>query len=67
MRSRGMAAHCRASARTVRVAAAPGSSPRARPIAALKCGNAEATFSQRACTSRSGRSWAAALAMAGMA
>eukprot|EP00974_Lingulodinium_polyedra_P060862 5868365-Lingulodinium_polyedra.AAC.1 len=67
MRSRGMAAHCRASARTLRAVAASGSSPRAWPIAALKWGRADATFSQRACTSRSGRSCEAALATAGMA
>eukprot|EP00974_Lingulodinium_polyedra_P017979 1743083-Lingulodinium_polyedra.AAC.1 len=63
----GIAVHCRASVRTVRAVAASGSSPGAWPIAALKWGRANATFSHRACTSRSGRTCEAALAMAGMA
>eukprot|EP00974_Lingulodinium_polyedra_P064270 6207523-Lingulodinium_polyedra.AAC.1 len=67
MRPRGSAAHCRSSARTVRAVAASGSSPKAWPIAALKWGRADAAFSHTACTSRSGRSCEAALAMAGIA
>eukprot|EP00974_Lingulodinium_polyedra_P051133 4918087-Lingulodinium_polyedra.AAC.1 len=67
MLSRGNAAHRRASVRRTRAVAVAESKPNARPIASLNLGNAEATFSHRACTSRSGRSCEAALAIAGMA
>eukprot|EP00974_Lingulodinium_polyedra_P097221 9422310-Lingulodinium_polyedra.AAC.1 len=67
MRSRGSAAHRRASARRMRAVAVAASRPSARPITVLNLGRAEATFSHIACASMSGRSCEAALAMAGMA
>eukprot|EP00974_Lingulodinium_polyedra_P056290 5413591-Lingulodinium_polyedra.AAC.1 len=67
MRSRGRDAHCRASDRRARAVVVSESMPDALPIARLNSGKAEATFSHMTCTSRSGRSSEAALAIARMA
>ena len=66
-RALGNAAHPLASISRSRSPVSTAPKPVARPIAVRNIPSVEPAFSHMMCTARSGRSWAATLAVAGMA